>query len=88
MKNGIINMPQSQHPLSALTAPEIEETTSLIQSAYPAGTSLRFKAVTLKEPAKQAIQDYTRQERKGRIERTPAREAFANYYIKGTVREA
>lgn len=76
------------HPLSALTAPEIEETTLLIQSAYPTGTTLRFKGITLKEPAKKAIQEYTRQEREGRVERTtPPREAFANYYIEGTVSE-
>ncbi|KAL8718771.1 MAG: hypothetical protein Q9225_004134 [Loekoesia sp. 1 TL-2023] len=74
----------SSHPLSPLTSSEINNAARLVQSLYPAGTSLQYKAVTLHEPAKAQLVPYLDAEHNG--SRTPSieRKAFVCYYIRNT----
>lgn len=75
----------SSHPLSPLTSSEITNAAKLVQSLYPAGTDLQYKAITLHEPAKAQLVPYLDAEHNGG--RTPniERNAFVCYYIRNTV---
>lgn len=74
------------HPLNPLTSSEISAASELIRSAWPPHTDLRFKIVTLFEPAKKQFIPYLEAEHNGRSLPSIARKAFIAYYIRNTVR--
>ena len=73
------------HPLNPLTASEIFATADLIRSVWPAHTDLRFKTITLLEPAKKQFLPYLEAEHSGKPLPSVARKAFTAYYIRNTV---
>ena len=73
------------HPLVPLTADEISKTADLTRSLWPAHTDLRFKIITLNEPAKKQFIPYLDAEHSGRSLPFIARKAFVAYYIRNTV---
>ncbi|KAJ4181471.1 hypothetical protein NW767_013522 [Fusarium falciforme] len=71
------------HPLCPLSASEIQASARLVQGAWPASVSLRFKVITLSEPPKQQLAPYLAALEKG----PPSpldRRAFVAYYIRKT----
>lgn len=74
------------HPLSPLTSSEISNAAQLVQSLYPAGTTLQYKAITLCEPPKAQLVSYLEAEHNGGRPRDIERKAFVCYYIRNTVR--
>ena len=73
------------HPLCPLTASEISRTADLVHSVWPSDIDLRFKVITLLEPAKKAFIPYLDAEHSGgRLPHIP-RKAFVAYYIRNTV---
>ena len=74
-----------QHPLGALTASEIKESTRLIKSIWPSNTAIQFKVITLREPNKADLTPFLAAEHSG--QQTPAieRRSFVVYYIRNTV---
>ena len=91
MKNSPLALPShineriSDHPLSSLSASEIQLSAKYVKSLYPGKQNLQFKAVTLEEPPKAELIPYLKAERvkvrKTRIER----KAFVSYYERNTV---
>ncbi len=75
----------TSHPLSPLTASEIEATGQLIKSLYPEKIDLRFKVITLKEPEKKNLVPYLEAEHTGGALPSIHRQAFVSYYIRNTV---
>jgi primary-amine oxidase len=73
------------HPLSPLTAAEIETTGHLIKGLYPEKIDLRFKVITLKEPAKKTLVPFLDAEHSGGRLPHIDRRAFTSYYIRNTV---
>lgn len=73
------------HPLCPLSGAEIKAAAQVIQTAWPASVSLRFKVVTLSEPAKGELAPYLDAKDKGLSATQPDRRAFLAYYIRGTV---
>ena len=75
----------ASHPLSPLSAAEIQRSSNLIKSLHPFTTDLHFKVVTLEEPKKAQVLPYLEAEHRG--QKTPAidRKAFVCYYIRNTV---
>ena len=74
------------YPLSPLTASEIAKTAELIRSLWPDKTDLRFKAITLDEPAKKEFVSYLDAQHSDSPLPFIARKAFVAYYIRNTVR--
>ncbi|EOD50606.1 putative copper amine oxidase protein [Neofusicoccum parvum UCRNP2] len=72
------------HPLAPLSGDEIKAASAIIQSAWPQGTNLHFKAVTLEEPPKAEVVPYLDAEHSGAPLPTLRRRAFINYYIRQT----
>ena len=79
---------RAAHPLCPLTASEISTTAELVRSVWPANTDLRFKVITLDEPAKKSMIPYLEAEHGGKPLPSIPRKAFVSYYIRNTVREA
>lgn len=75
-----------QHPLCPLSGAEIQTAAQLIESAWPQSVSLRFKVVTLSEPAKGELVPWFEAIDKGLSPPQPDRRAFLAYYIRKTVR--
>lgn len=73
------------HPLAPLSGDEIKAASAIIQSAWPHGTNLHFKAVTLEEPPKAQVVPYLDAEHSGAPLPSIPRKAFINYYIRNTV---
>ena len=73
------------HPLAPLSGDEIKAASAIIQSAWPQGTNLHFKAVTLEEPPKAEVVPYLDAEHSGAPLPAIRRRAFINYYIRQTV---
>ena len=73
------------HPLCPLTASEISTTADLVRSVWPANIDLRFKVITLDEPAKKSMIPYLEAEHSGGSLPEIARKAFVSYYIRNTV---
>lgn len=73
------------HPLCPLTAAEISRTAELVQSAWPSKVDLRFKVITLLEPAKKDFIPYLDAEHSGRPLPQIPRKALSAYYIRNTV---
>jgi primary-amine oxidase len=82
--------PQSSvaHPLCPLTAAEISTTAELTRSVWPANVDLRFKVITLDEPAKKSMVPYLEAEHSGSALPQIPRKAFVSYYIRNTVSSA
>ena len=74
------------HPLCPLTASEISRTADLVQSVWPSNVQLRYKVITLLEPAKKDFLPYLDAEHNGSSLPQIARKAFVAYYIRNTVR--
>lgn len=74
------------HPLAPLSGDEIKAASAIIQSSWPNGTNLHFKAVTLEEPPKAEVIPYLDAEHSGAPRPSIRRKAFINYYIRNTVR--
>ncbi|EKG22565.1 Copper amine oxidase [Macrophomina phaseolina MS6] len=72
------------HPLAPLSGDEIKAASAIIQSAWPHGTNLHFKAVTLEEPPKAQVVPYLDAEHSGAPLPSIPRKAFINYYIRNT----
>ncbi|OMP85109.1 Copper amine oxidase 1 [Diplodia seriata] len=72
------------HPLAPLTGDEIKAASAIIQGAWPQGTNLHFKAVTLEEPPKAEVVPYLEAEHSGAPRPNIRRKAFVNYYIRNT----
>ena len=77
---------QVAHPLCPLTASEITRTADLVHSVWPSNIDLRFKVITLLEPAKKSFIPYLEAEHSGRSLPQIPRKAFVAYYIRNTVR--
>ncbi|KFY85565.1 hypothetical protein V500_08299 [Pseudogymnoascus sp. VKM F-4518 (FW-2643)] len=75
---GILN------PFTPLSGPEIESAAKVIQAAQSVNAAIRFKGITLREPAKESMQKYLIDEKSGTLSYTLPRKAFVNYYVKGT----
>lgn len=75
----------SAHPICALSPEEISYSADLIRSQWPAETDLRFKTITLNEPAKAELLKYFEAEHDGRALPSIDRRAFSSYYIRNTV---
>lgn len=74
------------HPLSPVSAEEIQSAVELIRSQWPVNTDLHFKTVTLQEPAKAETLPYLDAEaQRGDLPRID-RKAFLTYYLRKTVR--
>ena len=73
------------HPLCPLTASEITRTADLIHSVWPSNVELRFKVITLLEPAKKSFIPYLEAEHGGRPLTQIARKSFVSYYLRNTV---
>ncbi|WYZ39727.1 hypothetical protein EsH8_IV_000068 [Colletotrichum jinshuiense] len=73
-----------QHPLCPLSGAEIQTAARLIESAWPQSVSLRFKVVTLSEPAKGELVPWFEAIDKGLSPPQPDRRAFLAYYIRKT----
>ena len=73
------------HPLCPLTAAEISTSADLIRSVWPTGVDIRFKVVTLDEPAKKSMIPFLEAEHAGKALPKIARRAFVSYYIRNTV---
>lgn len=73
------------HPLAPLTSTEIVTSRNLMQSLYPANTTLLFKHITLQEPLKAELAAYLDAEAAGQPVQSIERRAFINYYIRNTV---
>jgi primary-amine oxidase len=73
------------HPLCPLTAAEISTTAELVRSVWPAGVDLRFKVITLDEPAKKSMIPCLDAEHSGAALPGIARKSFVSYYIRNTV---
>lgn len=72
------------HPLAPLTAEEITTTSRLVREAWPAGTGLQFKQVTLEEPPRAEVLRYLDAEHEGRSVPVVVRKAFVCYYFRKT----
>lgn len=73
------------HPLCPLSGPEISLTAELIRAQWPLNVDLRFKVVTLEEPAKKSLIPYLDAEHSGRTVPRIDRMAFVSYYLRNTV---
>jgi primary-amine oxidase len=76
----------SSHPLSPLSASELQDAAAIIKASWPAQTDLHFKVVTLQEPPKVEVLKYLDAEHSGAPVPSIPRKAFVNYYIRNTVR--
>jgi primary-amine oxidase len=76
---------QVPHPLCPLSASEITQTANLVRSVWPAQTDLRFKIITLLEPAKKEFIPFIDAEAGGQALPAIERKAFVAYYIRNTV---
>lgn len=72
------------HPFAPLSRDELATASGLVQSQWPVGTDLQFKAVTLEEPAKVEAVPYLAALRNGDSPASIDRKAFVNYYIRKT----
>jgi len=77
--------PFPSHPLGPLSADEIARSSHLIAQEWPQGTSLLFKVVKLREPAKKELVPYLEAERAGGELAPIDRRSDVLYYIKNTV---
>lgn len=73
------------HPFCPLTASEITTTADLLRSVWPSTIDLRFKVITLDEPAKKSMIPYLEAEHSGSPLPEIPRKAFVSYYIRNTV---
>lgn len=73
------------HPLSPLSGPEISFTAELIRAQWPDKVDLRFKVVTLEEPAKKGLIPYLEAEHSGTSLPKIDRRVFVAYYLRNTV---
>jgi Cu2+-containing amine oxidase len=73
------------HPLCPLTSSEISTTAELIRSIWPANVDIRFKVITLDEPAKKSMVGFLEAEHSGAKLPNIDRKAFVSYYIRNTV---
>ncbi|KAK6365096.1 hypothetical protein LTS17_011574 [Exophiala oligosperma] len=74
------------HPLCPLTAAEISTTADLLRSVWPSTVDLRFKVITLDEPAKKSMVPYLEAEHSGAPLPPIPRKSFVSYYIRNTDR--
>ncbi|KAJ9496392.1 hypothetical protein H2202_008055 [Exophiala xenobiotica] len=74
------------HPLCPLTAAEISTTADLLRSVWPSNIDLRFKVITLDEPAKKQMVPYLEAEHSGAPLPQIPRKSFVSYYIRNTER--
>lgn len=74
------------HPMCPLSGDEISAASDLIRSVWPSNADLRFKVVTLNEPAKKEFLPYLDAEHSGGRVPNIERRAFIAYYIRNTVR--
>ncbi|OCT50369.1 Copper amine oxidase 1 [Cladophialophora carrionii] len=74
------------HPLCPLSAAEISTTAELVRSVWPTSVDLRFKVITLDEPAKKSMIPYLDAEHAGGALPSIPRKAFVSYYIRNTDR--
>ncbi|KAF2147029.1 uncharacterized protein K452DRAFT_450 [Aplosporella prunicola CBS 121167] len=72
------------HPFAPLSGDEIKAASTILRGAWPTGTDVYFKTVTLEEPAKVEAIPYLEAEHSGRSLPTIHRRAFINYYIRNT----
>ncbi|KAI9850394.1 MAG: hypothetical protein M1838_005727 [Thelocarpon superellum] len=72
------------HPLAPLTASEIIASALLIRQTYPPEVALRFKSITLLEPAKEQILPYVEATLRSESPLPIARRAFVAYYLLNT----
>merc|ERR1712230_258220 len=74
------------HPLCPLAATEISTTADLLRSVWPSNIDLRFKVITLDEPAKKQMIPYLEAEHSGAPFPQIPRKSFVSYYIRNTDR--
>ena len=73
------------HPLGPLSVQEIIDSANLVRGCWPSNVTLRFKVITLFEPAKAELAPYLIAEREGKRPTPIDRRALVVYYFKGTV---
>lgn len=83
--SAVVSKKMVNHPLSPLSASEINRSSQLIRALYPSQINLHFKAVTLDEPKKAQLIPYLDAEHDGRAVPSLDRKAFLCYYIRNTV---
>lgn len=80
----VVSKRTASHPLSPLSAQEINRSSQLIRALYPSQIELHFKVVTLEEPKKAQLIPYLDAEHRGRTLPSLDRKAFLCYYIRNT----
>lgn len=83
--SAVVSKKMVNHPLSPLSASEINRSSQLIRALYPSQVNLHFKVVTLDEPKKALLIPYLDAEHDGRAVPSLDRKAFLCYYIRNTV---
>jgi primary-amine oxidase len=74
------------HPLCPLTGAEISRTAEIMRSVWPSNIDLRFKVITLDEPAKKEMIPFLEAEHSGGALPELSRKAFVSYYLRNTDR--
>jgi primary-amine oxidase len=82
--NGHVKSAVGTHPLDPLSADEITEAAAVLRAAYPPGSPITFKAITLDEPAKAAVVAYLDAEHRGSPRPVVPRTAYVLYVMKNT----
>lgn len=75
----------SPHFFAPLSASEISQSAELINAAWPQGTDLQFKVITLEEPPKKDVVPLLEAENNGETFAPLDRKAMIIYYIRNTV---
>ena len=74
-----------EHPLSPLSAAEIQISASIVRSHLPGRPQIQFKNITLEEPLKASLVPYLDAERAKQRLPLVERKSFVSYYVKNTV---
>ena len=82
--NGHAKSAVGTHPLDPLTPDEITKAAAILRAAYPPGSPITFKAITLDEPAKAAVVAYLDAEHRGAPLPIVPRTAYVVYVMKNT----
>lgn len=82
--NGHVASESKVHPLDPLNPVEITLAAAIIRSAYPPGSPIRFKAITLDEPSKALVLPYLDAEHEGLKLPAVPRTAYVLYVMVNT----
>jgi primary-amine oxidase len=83
-RNGNVVSEGQVHPLDPLTPAEITTASALLREAYPVGSPIHFKAVTLNEPPKKQVVAFLEAEHRGSPLPVVPRSAYVLYVMTNT----